>query len=96
MKNNSDINVDTAVPELSNISNVLEQIEPIINVVDEDLTKQERKALKGLQKDQNLVIREAGEGNIVVIMGKDYYCYGLKSDSHLPKKLGFFASMKAL
>ena len=56
MKNKSNINVNTAVPELSNISNILEQIEPTINVADTNLTKQERKALEELQKDENLVI----------------------------------------
>ena len=73
MKNKSNINVNTAVPELSNISNILEQIEPTINFADTNLTKQERKALEELQKDENLVIRKADEGNILVIMGKDCY-----------------------
>ena len=73
MKNKSNINVNTAVPELSNISNILEQIEPTINVADTNLTKQERKALEELQKDENLVIRKADEDNILVIMGKDCY-----------------------
>ena len=73
MKNKSNINVNTAVPELSNISNILEQIEPTINVADTNLTKQERKALEELQKDENLVMQKADEGNILVIMGKDCY-----------------------
>ena len=73
VKNKSNINANTAVPELSNISNILEQIEPTIIVADTNLTKQERKALEELQKDENLVIRKADEGNILVIMGKDCY-----------------------
>ena len=56
VKNKSNINANTAVPELSNISNILEQIEPTIIVADTNLTKQERKALEELQKDENLVI----------------------------------------
>ena len=56
VKNKSNINTNTAVPELSNISNILEQIEPTIIVADTNLTKQERKALEELQKDENLVI----------------------------------------
>ena len=57
---------------------MLEQIEPPINVVNENLTKQECKALKELQKDQNLVIRKAGKGNILVITEKHYYWNALK------------------
>ena len=36
--------------------------------------KQECKALKELQEDQNLVIRKADKGNTLVLMDKDYYC----------------------
>ena len=53
----------TTIPELSNISNILEQIEPTINDVNDNLKKQERKALKELQQDQNLVIGKADKGN---------------------------------
>ena len=52
---------------------MLERIEPPINVVNENRTKQECKALNELQKDQNLVIRKAGKGNILVITEKHYY-----------------------
>ena len=45
VKSKSNINVNTAIPELSNISNILEQIEPTISHVNDNLTKQERKAL---------------------------------------------------
>ena len=48
VKSKSNINVNTAIPKLSNISNILEQIQPIINHVNDNLTKQERKALKEL------------------------------------------------
>ena len=58
-KGKSNINVNTAIPELSNISNILEQIEPTISDVNDNLTKQERKALKELQEDQDLIIRKA-------------------------------------
>ena len=37
---------NTAIPELSNISNILEQIEPTINDVNNNLTKQEHITLK--------------------------------------------------
>ena len=47
-KGKSNINVNTAIPELSNISNILEQVEPTISYVNDNLTKQERKALKQL------------------------------------------------
>ena len=57
--------------------------------MDENLAKQERKALKELQEDQNLVIRKADKGNILVKTRKDYYCNALNSDSHLRKKFFF-------
>ena len=63
VKSKSNRNVKTTIPELSNISNILEQIEPTINDVNDNLTKQERKALKELQQDQNLVIGKADKGN---------------------------------
>ena len=50
MKSKSNKNVNTAIPEVSNISNILEQAEPTINDVNDNLTKQKRKALKELQK----------------------------------------------
>ena len=78
MKNKSNINVILLFKSYQKISNKLEQIEPPINVVNENLTKQECKALKELQKDQNLVIRKAGKGNILVITEKHYYWNALK------------------
>ena len=36
--------------------------------------KNERKALKELQEDQDLVIRKADKGNTLVLMDEDYYC----------------------
>ena len=44
---------------LSNISNILEQIEPTINGVNDDLAKQECRALKQLQEDQDLVDKKS-------------------------------------
>ena len=66
VKNKSSINVNTVIPELSNISNILEQIEPTIDDINYNLTKHERKALKKLQEYQNLVIRKADIGNILI------------------------------
>ena len=84
VKSKSNISVNTAaIPELSNISNILEQIEPIINDVNDNLTKQERKALKELQEDQDLVITKADKGNTLVLMDKDYYCNTLVMKHHL-------------
>ena len=39
VKSKSNRNVKTTIPELSNISNILEQIEPTINDVNDNLTK---------------------------------------------------------
>ena len=39
VKSKSNINVNTAIPELSNIRNILEQIEPTINDVNDNLTR---------------------------------------------------------
>ena len=83
VKSKSNINVNTAIQELSNISNILEQIKPTISNVNDNLTKQERKALKELQEDQDLVIRKADKGNTLVLMDKDYYCGTLVMKQHL-------------
>ena len=47
----SNLNVNTNIPKLSNIWNILEQIESTINDVNDNLTKQDRKALKKLTED---------------------------------------------
>ena len=79
----SNINVNTAIPELSNISNTLEQIEPTLNGVNDNLAKQERRALKELQEDHDLVIRKADKGNSLVLTDKDHYCKTLVMKHHL-------------
>ena len=66
VKSKSNVNVNTAIPELSNISSILEQIEPAINDVNDNLTKQERKALKELQEGHDLVMRKADKGNTLM------------------------------
>ena len=63
VKKRSNVNVNTAILELSNISNILEQKEPTINDARNNLTKQERKELKEVLEDQNLVITKADKGN---------------------------------
>ena len=83
VKRKSNINVNTAIQELSNTSNKLEQVEPTISNVNDNLTKQECKALKELQEDQYLVIRKADKGNTIVLMDKDYYCDTLVMNHHL-------------
>ena len=84
VKSKSNINFNTAIPELSNILNILEQIEPTINDVNDSLIKQERRALtKGLQEDQDLVIRKTDKCNTLVLMEKDYYCNILVMKHHL-------------
>ena len=65
--------MNTTIAELSNIPNILEQIEPSINNVNDNLTKQERKGLKELQEDQNVFIRKADKCNTLVLINKDYY-----------------------
>ena len=51
--------------------------------MNDNLTKQERKALKELQEAQDLVIRKADKGNTLVLMDKDYYCNTLVMKHHL-------------
>ena len=51
VKSMSNLNVNTNIPKLSNIWNILEQIESTINDVNDNLTKQDRKALKKLTED---------------------------------------------
>ena len=70
-KNKSNIEVNTAIQELSIILNILTQVEPTIR--DENLTKQESEALKQLQENQNLVIRKVNNRSTPVATGKNYY-----------------------
>ena len=51
VKSMSNLNVNTNIPKLSNIWNILEQIESTINDANDNLTKQDRKALKKLTED---------------------------------------------
>ena len=83
IKSESNINVNTAIPELSNISNIIEQIKPTIDDVNHNLTKQECKALKELQEDQDLVIRKVDKGNTLKLMEKDYHCDTLEMKRNL-------------
>ena len=83
VKKKSKLNVNTAVPELTNIAMILEQIEPSVKNSNDNLTKQERKALAELQEDTNLIIRKADKGNTLVLMEKDYYCDTLIMKQHL-------------
>ena len=71
LKKKSNINVNAAIPELSNISNKLEETEPTIKDVNDHLSKQERKSLKELQEYQNLDIRKADKGNSLVFVDKE-------------------------
>ena len=64
--------INTTILELSNISNILEQTEPAIK--DVDLKKQERKSLKELQENKDLVKRNPDKGGIILLMENDYYC----------------------
>ena len=59
---------------MSNISNLLGQVETTSNDVNDNISKQECKALKELQEHQYLVIRKADKSNNLVIMAKDCYC----------------------
>ena len=58
-------------------------MQPNINNVNDNLAKQERKALKELQEDQDLVIRKADKGNTLMVMDEDYYCNTLVMKHHL-------------
>ena len=51
--------------------------------VNDNLTKQEHKALKELQEVHDLVIRKADKGNTLVLMDKAYYCNTLVMKHHL-------------
>ena len=68
---------------LSNISNIPQQIETIINHADGSFIKQESNALKRLREDRNLIIRKADRGNTFVLMEKDNYCNILVLKHHL-------------
>ena len=78
--------VNTTIPELSDISSILEKIEASINDVNKTPIKQERKALKELQYHQNIVKRKTDKGNALVLMEKGYCCNTLIMNHHLSTK----------
>ena len=70
VKSKSNINVNTSIPEFSNISNILEQVEPTIKNVNDNLTKQERRALKELEEDQDLVTKKNWKSSNFYVLSK--------------------------
>ena len=70
--------------EMKKIIQKINDIEPAGNSsIEDNLSRDERDALRELQIESNIVIREADKGGALVIMNKDFYEQKLVLEDHL-------------
>ena len=83
IRNKSTSIIKTNNEELSSISDNIESLEPFVIPVHDNLTKDERAALKDLSNNNNIVIKPADKGGATIIFDKDYYRDTLVKSGHL-------------
>ena len=83
VRNKSNKNFKPQNPELTNIINEIESLNPIFHEKSDNLTKQERLALKELKDNPSIVIKKADKGGNLVIMDVDFYRNKLVLEDHL-------------
>ena len=69
--------------EMKRISNIIDNIEPQRSTASDNLSQEERRALRELQDNENIVIKEADKGGALVIMEKEFYEKKLVMKDHL-------------
>ena len=69
--------------ELNQIIRTIENLEPDKTSREDNLTKEERKALQELRNDDRIIIKEADKGGALVIMNKQFYENKLVMEDHL-------------
>ena len=83
VKNKSKLNPSTENKELSKIIEIIDKSDPIaINKAD-NLTPEERNALKTLKNLDDIIIKKADKGNVLVILDKTFYRDKLVIEDHL-------------
>ena len=75
--------VQTKNKELADISRKIENCDPVVKDVDSNLTAGERKALETLKNLDDVIIKKADKGNVMVIMDTDFYRDKLVLNDHL-------------
>ena len=86
VKNKSSKPLSTTNTELNQIVTHMENLEPNIVNPEDNLSNEERHALKELSeltKNQTLVLRPADKGQSIIIMDGEYYCNTLVLNAHL-------------
>ena len=68
---------------MKEIINKIENIEPEKMATADNLTQEERKALKEIQENDSIIIKEADKGGALVIMDKEFYERKLIMEDHL-------------
>ena len=72
-RNKSDKSINVKDGEMIEIIRKIQNIEPEGAKTEDNLTHEERNALKELQNENNVVIKEADKGDALVIMDRDFY-----------------------
>ena len=69
--------------EMKQIIKKIQDVEPEKIATEDNLTQEERKALKEIQENADIVIKEADKGGALVILDKDFYESKLIMADHL-------------
>ena len=69
--------------DLKKIIKEMENIDPTPTKRDENLTKEQREALKNLKSYSDIVIKKADKGGMLVIMDAEFYCNKMVLADHL-------------
>ena len=69
--------------EMKEIIKRIQNIEPDKIETNDNLTQEERKALKDIQDNNNIVVKEADKGGALVILDKEFYEKKLVLADHL-------------
>ena len=83
VKNPSAYEFASKNPWINNISKKLETLEPEHIEIPDNITPAERRALRELKNDDQIIIKKADKTNIMVVMDKEYYRNKLVMKDHL-------------
>ncbi|XP_065679096.1 uncharacterized protein LOC136093777 [Hydra vulgaris] len=83
IKKKSNYNIKTTLPYLDETISKIEQIKPIKIQSNDNITQQERIALKDLKEMKNIVIKKADQENTFIVINSTYYNEKLVHQDHL-------------
>ena len=82
-RNKSNRPIFTENHEVNNICNLIEYLQPERTIIQDNLTIDERHALKELTSNENIIIKQADKSGNFVLMDKDFYWDVLVLEGHL-------------